>query len=302
MGQLLVGTSSWADPGFVAEWYPPGLPARDRLGWYAERLDTVEVNSTFYAVPRVSTVQRWADVTPERFVFDVKLHRALSRHSAPLDSLPSNLRETTQLSARGRVVLDERLEAALVEETLEAVAPLVQAGKLGAFLLQCSPAFSPKEHELDELGSLVKRLAPLPLALELRHKGWVDDERVERTLGWLADHNVAWVCIDGPTGRAPTIMPTIDAVTRDDLAYVRAHGRDAEAYTRGRSVAERFAYKYDDRELGQIKERGEWLAERVSSGGEVHIQFNNNRGSDAPEAARRMRALLGSEQPAAARS
>lgn len=45
-GRIVIGTSSWADPGFVAEWYPPGLPARDRLPYYAERFEGVEVNAT----------------------------------------------------------------------------------------------------------------------------------------------------------------------------------------------------------------------------------------------------------------
>ena len=50
-GRVVIGTSSWADPGFVEEWYPDDLPARERLRWYAERFEAVEVNSTFYAVP-----------------------------------------------------------------------------------------------------------------------------------------------------------------------------------------------------------------------------------------------------------
>src|SRR5829696_7206983 len=74
---IIVGTSSWADPGFVEEWYPPGLPARDRLPYYAERFDAVEVNATFYALPAPRTVQRWAEITPPGFTFDVKLHRLL---------------------------------------------------------------------------------------------------------------------------------------------------------------------------------------------------------------------------------
>jgi uncharacterized protein YecE (DUF72 family) len=99
VGRLVVGTSSWADPGFVEEWYPRGLPARDRLAWYAERFDAVEVNSSFYAVPERRTVERWAQVTPERFTFDVKLHRLLSRHAADLKSLP-----TGSASARARMI------------------------------------------------------------------------------------------------------------------------------------------------------------------------------------------------------
>ena len=66
-GRILVGTSSWADPGFVEDWYPKGLAARDRLGWYAQRFEYVEVNSSFYAIPAEKTVARWAEITPERF-------------------------------------------------------------------------------------------------------------------------------------------------------------------------------------------------------------------------------------------
>jgi len=54
-GRITVGTSSWADPGFVEDWYPEDMPARDRLAWYAERFEAVELNSSFYALPQRST-------------------------------------------------------------------------------------------------------------------------------------------------------------------------------------------------------------------------------------------------------
>src|SRR5688572_7114243 len=172
MGRIVVGTSSWADPGFVEEWYPPGLPASERLRWYAERFDAVEVNSTFYAVPGAAQVRRWAEVTPRGFTFDVKLHRLLSRHSAPLDSLPPALRDAAATTARGRVRLDAKLEAALAQAILEAVAPLADAGKLTTFLLQLSPAFGPRDHSLDELAPLLGHVAPHPVAVELRNRSW----------------------------------------------------------------------------------------------------------------------------------
>src|SRR5919108_629115 len=104
-GRIVIGTSSWADPGFLEAWYPPGLPARDRLPYYAERFEAVEVNSTFYAIPAERTVRRWAEVTPDGFTFDVKVHRLLSRHSAGLDSLPKPLRDRASTQGRGRVRL-----------------------------------------------------------------------------------------------------------------------------------------------------------------------------------------------------
>jgi uncharacterized protein YecE (DUF72 family) len=103
--RIRVGTASWTDPGFVADWYPPGLPAAQRLPWYAQHFDLVEVNSTFYAVPPTAWTAKWADQTPDDFVFDVKLHRVLSRHKAPVDTLPRGLRSLagrSEKEARGR--------------------------------------------------------------------------------------------------------------------------------------------------------------------------------------------------------
>jgi uncharacterized protein YecE (DUF72 family) len=273
----------------VEEWYPPDLPARDRLPWYAEHFEAVEVNATFYAVPAAATVERWAQATPDGFTFDVKLHRLLSRHSAGLSALPKPLRKGVRTSDRGRVRLTRRLEDALLEATLEAVAPLADAGKLASFLLQLSPAFEPRKHELDELRPIVEGLAPHPVAIELRHRAWAGPKRLEGTLAWYEDAGAAWVAVDAPAGDQVTIMPAVDAVTLPRLAYLRAHGRNAEGYVRGRSVAERFAYRYADDELEEIRGRAATLAEQAA---EVRVHFNNNRGSDAPVAAGRFRELL----------
>ena len=289
-GRIVVGTSSWADPGFVEDWYPRGLPARERLPWYAERFEAVEVNSSFYAVPDVATVARWAAVTPPEFSFDVKLHRLLSRHAAAIDSLPPGLRDGAQVGERGRVRLTDELERALLDELLTAVAPLERTGKLSSLLLQLSPAFAPGRHRLEELEPLLERLADRRVALELRHRGWVGHDRVEPTLEFLEAHGAAFVCVDAPQGEHVPIMPAIDAVTRDDLAYMRAHGRNTAGYLSGKTVAERFGWIYSDAELREIADRAARLAEDAE---EVHVRFNNNRSDDAPTAARRFRELIG---------
>jgi len=291
-GRILIGTSSWADPGFVEEWYPKGLPARDRLHWYSERFPIVEVNSSFYAVPERHTVGRWASETPDGFVFDVKLHRLLSRHAAKLQELPPDLRDDAEVGERGRVRLTPELEAAVVDELKRAVEPLDEAGKLRAFLLQLTPAFAPGRNELSELDSLIERLRPHPVAVEFRHRGWVRGERAERTLSYLADHGAAFVTVDAPPDDQVPIMPPIDAVTRDDLAYMRLHGRNTEGYLHGKTVAERFGWSYSDEELEGVAERVRGLAEQA---GEVHVLFNNNRGDDAPTSARTFAALMGQD-------
>ncbi|MGI8513283.1 MAG: DUF72 domain-containing protein [Solirubrobacteraceae bacterium] len=290
--RITVGTSSWADPGFIAEWYPQGMAARDRLGWYAQRFAAVELNSSFYAVPDVATVARWIEVTPPGFSFDVKLHRLLSRHAAPLDSLPPDLRDGVQTTKRGRVVLEPALEAAVADALMAAIAPLEEAGRLSSLLLQLSPSFGPGRHAVSEIAPLVERLAPRRVAVELRHRGWVEGELAQETFAALADMNAAFVCVDAPPGEHMTLMPPVDAVTRDDLAYLRLHGRNTEGYLTGKSVAERFAYAYDDSELSQLAERIGGLAGQAA---DTRVMFNNNRGADAPVSARRMRVLLGQD-------
>src|SRR4051794_9634089 len=108
--KILVGTASWSDPGFVERWYPRGMKAGERLGWYAQHFDMVEVNSTFYAVPDVRMVERWSATTPDDFVFDVKLHQLLSRHSAQAKLLPPELQRCAETDNNGRVRLTAEME------------------------------------------------------------------------------------------------------------------------------------------------------------------------------------------------
>ena len=291
-GRIVVGTSSWADPGFVEHWYPQGMPARERLPWYSDRFEAVELNSSFYAVPERTTVARWCRITPPGFTFDVKLHRLLSRHAARLDSLPPDLREGVATTPRGRVQLTPELETAMLERTREAVAPLDAAGKLGVFLLQLTPAFSPGKHELGELRGVIAGLHPHPVAIELRHRGWVEGDRAEDTFSWLSENRAAYVAVDAPREEHVPIMPPVDAVTRDDLAYMRMHGRNAHGYMHGKTVAERFGWEYSDDELREIAGRADAMAEQA---GEVHVMFNNNARDNAPVSARRFRELVGQD-------
>jgi uncharacterized protein YecE (DUF72 family) len=289
---IVVGTSSWSDPGFVEDWYPKGLPAKDRLEFYAQRFEAVELNSSFYAIPSVSTVEGWATRTPKGFRFDVKLHRLLSHHASQLKELPPDLREDAETNERGRVLLDPPLLDEMVRRTAEAMNPLSDAGKLGSYLLQLTPAFDPRENELDELAPVIDGLAPVPVAVEFRRRSWASPKRFEGVLDWLSTHNAVFVCVDTPPGDHVPIFPPIDAVTNDSLAYMRCHGRNTEGYLHGRSVAERFDYDYSKKELEEIGERGRALDAEAE---QVHVMFNNNARELAPKAARALRGILGQD-------
>src|SRR5689334_25040634 len=127
------------------------MPAHERLGWYAQHFEMVEVNSTFYSVPDLRTVERWCRATPNDFVFDVKLHQLFSFHSTQSKLLPPALQRIASTDAKGKVNVSPELRGRLLEIFLGTMAVLESARKLGVFLLQLSPAFSPRKHELGEL-------------------------------------------------------------------------------------------------------------------------------------------------------
>ena len=267
------------------------MRAGDRLPWYAQHFEMVEVNSTFYSIPEPRLVERWRACTPDNFTFDVKLHQLLSRHSADVKLLPPELQRQAETDAKRKVKLTPTLEKALIEIFLRSMSILQAAKKLGALLLQLSPAFSPHKHALEELEPLIEMLRDYRLAIEFRNRNWVVGQHLRSTIDFLKRNRVIFVNIDAPAAEHFTIMPSdLNEITNPQLAYLRLHGRNAEGYLKGKTVAARFNYDYNDRELAEVAERSRRLAD---GGREVHVVFNNNNLDYAPSAAARLRAALG---------
>lgn len=288
-GIIKVGTASWADPGFVRDWYPKDLPAAERLPWYAQHFDYVELNSSFYGVPDPKTVTTWAAQTPDGFTFDIKLHKLLSRHSAEAETLPPDVRALVRVSGK-RVELTPELETAVAEKFIEAATPLIESGKMGAFLLQMSPEFSPRKHRLEELDHLVEQFHGHKLAFELRNRNWMTGDQTPDVLEYCESRGLSLVMVDAPEVEHFMVMPHFEAVTSPKLAYLRLHGRDANAYLTGKTVAERFNYDYSTEELKEVAGTTQRLAEEAE---EVHIVFNNNHSNLAPKAAEAFQHMIG---------
>ena len=290
-GRILVGTASWSDPGFVEHWYPKKMPAGARLAWYAQHFEMVEVNSSFYAIPDARMVERWCRSTPDGFTFDVKLHQLLSRHSTNVRFLPPALQRRAQVDGKGKVKLTSEIEREMIEQFRQPIEILRDSGKLGALLLQLSPAFSPKMHQLSELDELLGAFAKDRVAIELRNRNWAEDEQLNATLDFLRSHAATFVLVDAPAKKHFTIMPPdLNEITTPQLAYLRLHGRDAHAYTTGKTVAARFNYDYNDNEIGEVAQRARKLIREAK---ELHVVFNNNALDYAPHGAARLRAALG---------
>jgi uncharacterized protein YecE (DUF72 family) len=295
-GKIRVGTASWSDPGFVQHWYPKGMRAHERLGWYAQQFEMVEVNSTFYSVPDLRMVERWCAATPDSFTFDVKLHRLLSRHSTAAKLLPPDLQQRVETDGKGKVMLTPDLEKAMLDIFLRSMSVLRSAGKLGALLLQLSPAFSPRKHKLRELDQLIGMFGDYRLAIEFRNRNWAIGDRLGATIDFLRERNVAFVNVDAPASDHFTVMPSdLDEITNPGVAYLRLHGRNAKAYITGKTVAARFDYNYSDKEIAEVAKRSKRLAHDAR---EVHVVFNNNALDYAPRAAARLRAALDQIVPA----
>ena len=267
------------------------MPAGERLGWYAQHFELVEVNSTFYSVPEPRMAERWCAATPDDFTFDVKLHQLFSFHSTPAKLLPPDLQRRAETDAKGNVKSTPDLQEAMLKIFLLPMSIIRNAGKLGVLLLQLSPAFSPRKHQLSELELLIEMLSDYDLAIEFRNRNWAVDDQLESTIDFVRKHRAIFVNVDAPASDHFTVMRSdVDEVTNPKAAYLRLHGRNAKAYITGKTVAARFDYDYSDKEITEVAERSKKLAQEAR---ELHVIFNNNNLDYAPRAALRLRKALG---------
>jgi uncharacterized protein YecE (DUF72 family) len=165
--------------------------------------------------------------------------------------------------------LDEDALDAVWYRFADALEPLRDATRLGAVLLQYPQWFTPKRENRGELARARTRLDGFPIAVEFRSPLWLAKDEVDRTLGWLSDHDLTLVGVDAPK---VSKLPRTTAATAD-LAVVRFHGRADDTWkARTTSAAERFKYLYDKRELRPWVGRVQELARETR---EVHLLFNN---------------------------
>jgi uncharacterized protein YecE (DUF72 family) len=205
--------------------------------------------------------------------------------------LPPELQRIAETDAKGKVASSRELQDALLESFLRPMSILQSAGKLGVLLLQLSPAFSPRKHELGELEPLIEKVADYSLAIEFRNRNWAVGDQLRSTIDFLRKHRVAFVNVDTPAADHFSIMPPeLNEITNAEFTYLRLHGRDAKAYLTGKTVAARFNYDYSDKEIDEIAGRSRKLAGEVK---DVHVVFNNNNLDYAPRAATRLKRALG---------
>ena len=175
-----LGTCSFADEGLLKAWYPRGVSTPTaRLAYYAERFDTVEVDSPFYHL-RPAVTGRWAQRTPPEFVFHVKAHATMTHHE-PAD------------------------QAEAFADFRSSVEPLELSGKLRGILLQYHPRFVKSPEAKDELARVRGLLDPLVPLVEFRHRSWLEGDERADTLAFLERNGLAYVSVDAPPTRCSNV-------------------------------------------------------------------------------------------------
>jgi uncharacterized protein YecE (DUF72 family) len=192
--RVRLGTQGWNYPAWVGPFYPSGTRPADFLRTFARAFDVVEIDSTFYAIPPLSTVQGWAARVPAHFTFTCKMPQEIT-HERRFRDCESLLYDFT----------DRMREL---------------GGKLGPILIQCAPDFSPQEGR-----PFAQFLAQLPrdlrFAVEFRQPAWIR----RRVLDLLRDHGVALALSDGRWIPREWLLRLCDMPT-GDFAYLRWMGPD----------------------------------------------------------------------------
>jgi uncharacterized protein YecE (DUF72 family) len=269
MGDIRVGTASWTDRTLLASgWYPHPVntPAK-RLRFYAEHFPLVEVDSTYYALPAEQTATLWAERTPAGFTFNVKAFSLFTGHPTRVAALPADLRPAVEHLGKDTVYLAEVTSQAW-DRFLSALAPLRQAGKLGAILLQFPPWFAISRANKDYILACAQRAAPDQVCIEFRNHTWLSERNREEALEFLSAHQLPYVCVDMPQGHRNSIPPILAATA--DLAVIRFHGHSEKWDSK--DIHERFGYRYRREELTEWAPRIRDLADQA---GTTHVVFNN---------------------------
>lgn len=296
-GNILVGTCSWSDPSLIKSkaFYPRGSgTAEKRLAYYASQFPTVEVDSSFFAMPSPSNSVLWAARTPPGFLFNVKAWRLFTGHQTPPAAFPPDLQpQLPPLGPRKNWYYAE-VPAEIRDECwrryILALQPLKDAGKLVAAHFQFAPWISGTREWRAHVEHCAERMAGHLLAVEFRNQSWLGEGEAERTLAWERELGVAHVVVDAPQG-VGNWAHGVWAVANPALAVVRLHGRNAATWAaKGlRAASERFDYEYADDELEDLARRIDRLAEQAFR---LQVLVNVNFEDQGIRAARRLALTL----------
>jgi uncharacterized protein YecE (DUF72 family) len=215
------------------------MPRREWLNYYAREFNSLELNSTFYALPKLSVLEAMVDKTGKGFLFSVKANQEMTHQRQQ----------------------DNRVFVAFIHM----LQPFIDAGKLGCVLAQFPYSFHFSRQNRDYLEFFRERLGDLPVVFEFRNSQWLKPE----VFDWLRNHNLGFCCVDEP--QLPNLLPPLAEVT-SNIGYVRFHGRNEAKWWQHEHAYERYDYTYS------VEELKEWLPriKKLKNLAEKTFVFANN--------------------------
>ncbi|GAB3718461.1 DUF72 domain-containing protein [Amycolatopsis oliviviridis] len=267
VAELRIGTSGWRYPSWRGDFYPRGLVQRRELEYLASRMNSAEINGTFYSLQRPERYRAWAGQTPDDFVFAVKGGRFIT-HQKRLRDVETPL---SNFFASGVLALGRKLGPILwqLPPRLEFDAERVEA--FFKLLPRTSHAAAKLASGHDdklkaEAHTDAKPRRKLRHALEVRHPSFAEPESIEL----FREHGIALVVAD-TAGK----FPFVDEMTSEDFAYVRLHGAE-ELYVSG----------YGEKALKR------WARRIEGWGRDTYVYFDNDVEAEAPKNAIALAKLL----------
>lgn len=240
------------------------------LNEYAQHFPAVEVDTFFYALPQVTTIQHWLAEVPAGFQFIIKAHKGMTLHTRGQE-----LGELEQLFAQYK----------------RTITPLVAAGQLKTILFQFPPYFDATPKDIDYLRLIRTLLGDLPIAVEFRNQSWYRPGTLKSLLAFCKDLGFTLVAADEPHTTV-TSVPFKLAVTNPQLVMLRLHGRNVQGWAnQDKSWRKtRTLYRYSQTELTTFADSITALPSQVQ---EVCVIFNNNSAGDAAPNALKLQQILG---------
>lgn len=290
---IYTGTCSWADPSFVSEFYPESVRAkpRARLRYYSELFPAVEVDATYHALQPVERAVQWAETVAPPFQFTIKAFAWLTWHESAPNRLPRDifvlLPRTMQAE---RSISPMRLPEEILTATWDYFAAFIDAlrvrERLGYVLFQF-PKGQPFTQELFKyLDAWALYLENWPVAVEIRHKDWLQGKARGILMNYLREHGFAYVIPDLAQAR---YLPPPTVETTTDFSIVRFHGRNPALAEKGVSTNQAYDYEYSTEELAPWAETAERLAGDVRR---LYLMFNNHFRGKSGRNAREIQAML----------
>lgn len=274
---IRIGTCSWAEKSLIesGEFYPKGVSsAEERLRFYAAHFDSVEVDSTYYAIPAARTTELWADRTPTHFLFNIKVYGAMTGHGLAPKTLPKELRAMVPAAVvdEARIYPEDELQMAITDAFVASLHPLQIAGKLGLLVFQYPPWFWYKPSNLDLIMKSKEQLGGLPMAVEFRQGSWLTEHHRAQMFKFLRDNDIAYITADEPQYGTLATVPFLPEATTQ-VAYLRLHGRNKGAWLKkGVETSERYDYLYQTAELQEFAAAARDLSHKAKM---VFVMFNN---------------------------